>query len=109
VAAGASLHANGAKVTGPITTRSAARVELSGSVLVGPISLRGGVTVLSLVGNHITGPVSIRDNLTGSTPIVVSANTIIGTLACSGNVPPPVNDGKPNSVTGPVTGQCTGL
>jgi hypothetical protein len=109
VAPGASLHANGAKVTGPLTTRSAARVELSGSVLVGPISLRGGVTVLSLVGNHITGPVSIRDNLTGATPIVVSANTIVGPFACTGNAPPPVNNGNPNTVTGPASGQCANL
>ena len=65
--------------------------------------------MLSLVGNHITGPLSINDNRTGTTPIVVSANTIVGPFACTGNEPPPVNNGIPNTVTGPVTGQCTKL
>jgi hypothetical protein len=109
VAAGASLHANGAKVTGPVAAQGAARVELTGSVLVGPISLRNGTTKLSLVSNHVTGPVSLRDNVTGSAPIAVSGNTIVGPLACSGNQPPPVNDGHPNTVNGPVSGQCKGL
>ncbi len=109
VAAGASLHADGARVTGPVTAQGAARVELSGSTLVGPISLRNVTTKLSLVGNHVTGPVSLRDNVTGSAPISLWSNTIVGPLGCSGNQPPPTNDGQPNTVSGPVSVQCVGL
>jgi hypothetical protein len=42
-------------------------------------------------------------------PIVVSGNLIVGPLSCSGNQPPPVNEGVPNQVIGPKSGQCAGL
>ena len=48
-------------------------------------------------------------NVTGPTPIVIAANTIIGPLRCAGNEPPPVNNAQPNDVTGPKSGQCRDL
>jgi hypothetical protein len=40
---------------------------------------------------------------------VVAANTITGPLGCTGNEPPPVNQGQPNTVDGAKSGQCTDL
>jgi hypothetical protein len=84
-------------------------VELSTSVLEGPVFLRNGTTEVTLTGNQITGAVSLMGNQTGSTPIVVAGNTIDGPLSCTGNEPPPVNNGQPNTVLGPATGQCADL
>lgn len=56
--------------------------------------------------NNIVGPVTVT-NTDG--PSVIAGNLIIGRLGCSGNVPPPVNNGSPNRVIGPKTGQCSGL
>ncbi len=128
VRSGASLHGNGANVIGPLSVNGAARVELSGlrllgpvsansaahvevsaSTVIGPVSLRGGTAKLGFAGNRVVGPVSIRDNVTGAAPITVAANTIVGPLACSGNQPPPTNDGRANTVYGPASGQCRGL
>ncbi len=91
IGAGASIHATGATVVGPMRADRAARVEIYGSELVGPVSLRDGTTQVALIGNHITGPVSVDRNVTGQTPIVISANTVVGSLRCTGNQPPPVN------------------
>ncbi len=109
VAAGASLHADGARVVGPLSADAASKLEISDLTVIGPVSLRGSTSLLSFTGNHVTGPVSVTNNVTGSTPILVSGNTVIGPLACSGNQPPPTNGGIPNQVLGPVSGQCTGL
>jgi hypothetical protein len=39
----------------------------------------------------------------------IEANTIGGVLYCSGNTPPPPNDGHANKISGPAPGQCTGF
>jgi hypothetical protein len=109
VAAGASLHASGATVIGPVSGQGAARVELLGSAVVGLVSLRGGTTLVVLAANRVTGPVSLVDNVTGPTPIVVSGNTVVGLLSCTGNEPPPINGGLPNTVIGAATGECSEL
>jgi 5'-nucleotidase len=64
---------------------------------------------VSLINALISGPVTLRDNDTGSTPIVLGDDTISGPLSCSGNTPVPGNDAQPNAVNGPESGQCTGL
>ena len=95
IAAGASIHATGATVVGPVRADRAASVELYGSKLVGPVTLRDGTKQVALIGNRITGPVSVDRNVTGPTPIVIAANTIVGPLRCAGNEPPPVNNAQP--------------
>jgi hypothetical protein len=109
VRSGASLHAAGTSVEGPLRAGGAATVEVYGSTVVGPVALRDGTTQVAVIGNHVTGSVSLDRNVTGDTPIVVSANTVVGPLACSGNRPPPVNNGQPNTVSGPRSGQCRDL
>jgi hypothetical protein len=109
VAAGASLHASGATVTGVVAARGAARVELSRSMVDGPVFLYDGTAQVVLAGNQVTGPVSLVGNVTGLAPIVVAGNTVGGRLTCVDNQPPPVNNGQPNTVRGPASGQCRDL
>jgi subtilisin family serine protease len=109
VTAGASLFASGATVIGPVFAQGASRMQVSRSVVDGPVSLRGGTTQVVLAGNRVDGLVSLVGNVTVPTPIVVSGNTIVGPLMCVDNQPPPVNDGHPNTVTGPASGQCATL
>jgi hexosaminidase len=56
----------------------------------------------------VAGAAKINSNTT-PVPIVVSDNTIVGLLSCSGNVPPPVNNGVENHVIGVASGQCKDL
>ncbi|MGH3682004.1 MAG: hypothetical protein ACRDT2_17350, partial [Natronosporangium sp.] len=109
VRAGASLYASGASVSGVISTSGAGSVELRDSTLVGSISVIRSTERVVLAGNRITGAVSLVANTTGDEPILVSGNRVVGALSCSGNQPPPSNDGVPNEVTGPRSGQCAGL
>lgn len=39
----------------------------------------------------------------------VEGNTVFGSLTCSSNAVPVINDGYPKHVTGACTGQCSGL
>lgn len=109
VSAGASLFASGTTLTGPVFANGAAGVELYSSKVTGAIFLSGGTTKLSLIGNRVIGPVSLTGNSTAPVQIVVAANTITGALMCSGNEPPPVNNGQPNTVSGSASGQCKDL
>jgi subtilisin family serine protease len=109
VHAGAGLVSTGASVIGSIFASGASVVDLSGSRFAGPVSITGSTDLVSIVDNRIVGSLSLTDNNTGATPIVVSGNTIIGSLSCSGNEPPPVNNGVPNIVVGPKSGQCASL
>lgn len=109
VAAGASLVAFDATVTGPVTATGARTVVITGGRIVGPVTVSGTTGELLLAGTAVTGPVNLRDNRTGETPIVVAGNRITGPLSCTGNAPPPADDGAPNTVTGPKGGQCAKL
>jgi hexosaminidase len=56
----------------------------------------------STVGRAVT----LRTNIEST---LVSANQIGGALTCTGNQPPPVDNGLPNTVSGPRSGQCAKL
>jgi len=86
----------------------AAFVALSGSHITGPVRIASTTGTVDLTGNTVTGAVLLLDNATPFAS-VVSGNTVRGLLGCSGNTPPPVNDGVPNTVDGAATGQCSGL
>jgi hypothetical protein len=96
-------------VVGQVRGAGAASIELYGSTVVGPVSLRDGSAQVAVVANGIAGPVTLERNVTGVTPIVVAANIVSGPLRCTGNEPPPVNNGQPNTVDGPKSGQCVEL
>jgi hexosaminidase len=130
VAAGASLYASGSEfrgpvtaagnvllcgttVSGPVTVTGATRVWLGNhngdcapTTVRGPVNITGSIGQTTIDGATIAGPLVLRNN-TGST--IVSGNHISGPLSCTGNSPAPTNEGQPNSVSGPKSGQCTGL
>jgi O-glycosyl hydrolase len=103
---GGSLVAAGATVVGPIVATGADTVRLVGTSVVGPVAVAGVRGRVHLSGSTFTGPVVVSGVDTGYAPVVVSGNTVRGPLSCHANSPTPVNEGVPNTVTGPATGQC---
>jgi hypothetical protein len=122
------VSSNGAKalqmcgsrvVNGPVSV-----VGSTGFVLIGDPgddhcaadSLNGLVTMQSNAGGAEVSSSSMKGLIvqntsgTGAFPEDAQAeiehNQISGNLSCSGNVPAPINDGQPNSVTGTRSGQC---
>lgn len=125
---GASLVATGGFISGPVSATRPELFTLSGTAVVGPVSVTGasGAVLIedspisgpvSLSGNTggarldtatVTGPVSLTGNI-GDQPVVVAGNTISGPLSCSGNNPAPVDEDRRNTVRGPASGQCARL
>ncbi|MFC0864742.1 beta-N-acetylhexosaminidase [Sphaerimonospora cavernae] len=134
VKAGAGLYASRSRLTGPLTASGAVDVLMCDTTVSGPLSLAGGgrvwlgnrnggcapakingpVTVtgttgqVTIDGGVVSGPLHLRDNKVSAAPIV-AGNRIGGPLSCAGNSPMPSNDGRPNTVSGPKTGQCAEL
>jgi uncharacterized repeat protein (TIGR01451 family) len=109
---GAGLVADGARITGPVTAQGASEVSICDSRITGSLTVTSAASVTigdpanGCAGNTVTGPVGI----TGSDgPSVIAGNRIVGSLTCSGNDPAPVNNGHPNTVIGPKSGQCSSL
>jgi len=108
VSPGASLISDGGVVLGTISATGAAYLDLRGGG-TGPLTVSGTTEHLSVSDTVIAGAAQITNNNTAPSPIVISGNTIVGLLSCSGNVPPPTNNGDRNLVVGVATGQCRGL
>jgi 5'-nucleotidase len=127
VRAGASLIATDGMVSGPISATRPGQFTLSGTSVIGPVSVNGAIGAVLLDGARVSGPVSVTGNrggvridtatvtgpvsVTGNTggDNVIAANTVSGPLSCSGNTPPPGNDNRKNTVRGPASGQCAKL
>jgi 5'-nucleotidase len=128
VRAGASLIVTGGSIAGPVTATSAGQISISGTAVSGPVTVTGATGAVLVedgrVGGPVTisngtggvrvdsvtadGPVTLRNN-TGGEAVVVAANTIAGSLSCSGNDPAPVDEDRQNTVRGPASGQCARL
>ncbi|MCK0114180.1 S8 family serine peptidase [Ornithinimicrobium sp. F0845] len=106
---GGSLFADDVTVSGPVSGNRAQGVEVTDSVINGPLTLRSGTGVVTVDGNTVNGPVTLDRNSTGEVPILIADNTIGGPLTCNRNTPPPTDDGRPNTVEGPRSGQCSDL
>ena len=78
-----------------------------GNVIMGPVTLSGNSGSITVADNTIYGPVALTGN--GGPAAVVAANMVAGPLSCSANSASPTNNGKPNSVQGPASGQCAAL
>lgn len=88
--------------------------QCPGNTLHGPLTIASNLAEIEVESDWITGPVTLTDNegpaFVGSDAgAEIEANHISGPLTCHGNTPAPVNDGLPNTVTGPETGQCAGF
>lgn len=106
IGVGAGLVVDDATIIGPIRSSGADTVVITGSTIAGPVTITGTTGRVSLLGDHITGPVRLTANTTEDVPIVVSDNTVVGVLSCTGNEPPPDDFDDPNTVFGIAQGQC---
>ena len=77
----------------------------AGNRIAGQVILTGNLAV-TFGANAVSHETTIDDNGPGTT--VIKANTLYGTLSCSGNNPPPTNAGQPNTAASK-TGQCAAL
>ncbi|MFF8026419.1 Ig-like domain-containing protein [Streptomyces sp. NPDC007896] len=86
----------------------------AGNRVGGSVHLLDNHSGAELIANRIVGSVDVNGT-TGSGPFPddtqaeIAGNTIGGSLHCTGNVPPPINDGNPNTVHGTGAGQCANL
>lgn len=124
---GASLTAKGGLIVGPVTATKPKVFTLTGTQILGPVSVTGATGEVLIDKAKITGPIVLHGNkagvkidtasvtgpvsVTGNTggPATIAGNKIVGALACSGNDPAPGNDGRKNTVRGPASGQCKKL
>ncbi|GAB2651611.1 glycosyl hydrolase 53 family protein [Kribbella swartbergensis] len=112
VRAGASLQLDGAVIAGPVQADGAAAVVVCDSRISGPVTVSGSTSVmlgnpmLGCAPNEFAGPVTVSGTQWWN---VIAGNTITGPLSCSDNAVPPVNNGFTNAVTGPKSGQCKPL
>ncbi|MEA2687095.1 MAG: hypothetical protein QOE93_2290 [Actinomycetota bacterium] len=134
---GGALTVTNGQITRGITVNGPSFLSICGSRVSGPspgvalsvsnalVPTRIGDPVTGCAGNTFAGQVNLTSDLavvfgantvshtvtvTGGGPgnTVVKANNIFGTLACSGNAPPPTNLGQVNTAASK-TGQCAGL
>ncbi|WP_117212000.1 hypothetical protein [Allorhizocola rhizosphaerae] len=103
---GAGRIATGADIIGPVSANGALTVQLLGGRLLGPVTIDGTTGRAAVLDALVVGPVRLTGNTTGITPIEVVSNMIAGPLQCTGNSPSPADNGLPNSVVGPASGQC---
>lgn len=109
---GAALLSDDSRITGPLRSDGALEVSLCDTRVTGPVSLDSsssvelGAPTVDCDGNRVVGPVTVNRT---EGPTVIADNNITGPLSCANNDPAPVNNGFPNSVTGPKRGQCSDL
>jgi hypothetical protein len=109
VRGGATLIATGTSFVGQIRAAGAAGVFLTGSTVHGLVSISGTTGAAVIADTTVDGAVRLLNNGTTGGAFLVSGNTVVGPLQCSGNTPDPVNLEIVNAVTGPKTGQCARL
>ncbi|MFF3438829.1 glycosyl hydrolase 53 family protein [Streptosporangium sp. NPDC002721] len=109
VRAGASLQVNDAVIRGPVNAEGAGTVVVCDTEVLGPVSVSGTSSVtfgnprLGCARNTIIGRLAVTGTQRWN---VIAGNEINGPLSCGGNAAPPVNNGFTNAVTGPKSGQC---
>jgi hypothetical protein len=118
-------------VNGSLLSVNANTIEVTANIL-GSVSLTGTTGDAIITDSFIGGTLSVansaavgivlsRNNVGGATLVQnnqcfneascdsVAANTIGGSLVCTGNTPSPVDIGGANTVGGNKVGQCSGL
>lgn len=111
VAPGAASILGSLTLTG--TTGSVAHaIDIRNVFVGGSFSIANSNTPgsIDLIGNDVAGNLLLRNNTCGFANCnVVSANTVGGSLVCSGNITAPVDLGTANVVGGNKVGQCSTL
>ena len=109
VTSGGELALTGATISGPLTASGAGLLSLCGSTVTGPVRVSGSTGQVTFgdgagcASDTINGPASFTSNTGG---VTLAGNTVGGPLGCTGNTPAPADNGDPNTVSGPATGQC---
>ena len=112
VDAGCGVYSTNSLVLGSLGANGATEVTLCNTWIVGPTQVSGSSAARlgdPLGGCHpnlLLAPVWVTGT---SGPSVIAGNVVMGWLTCSGNTPPPVNNGSPNLVFGLRTDQCAAL
>lgn len=123
---GLALTVCGSTVNGDVTVRNSAKFVLvgdagddgapacAGNTLNGTTTIVGSRGQAEIGGNTISMNLILNDSSgTGpdeeSTQSEIEANRIGADLFCTGNTPPPTDDGLPNTITGQGFGQCAGF
>lgn len=134
---GGALTIVNSRISGRITAMSPSFFSACGSEVAGAstvtalsvtnatVPIRVGDPSTGCAGNRFAGRVNVSSSLAvtfgantlsldatldnnGPGKTIVKANTVYGTLGCSGNNPPPTDDGQPNTA-GAKSGQCVSL
>jgi uncharacterized repeat protein (TIGR01451 family) len=112
VAPGAGVYSTNSLVLGSLGANGATEVTLCNTWIVGFTQVSGSSAARlgdPLGGCHpnlLLAPVWVTGT---SGPSVIAGNIVVGWLTCTGNSPPPVNNGWPNLVFGLRTDQCAAL
>jgi hypothetical protein len=91
-----------ANATGPVLIGDSTR-QCAGNRIAGDVTLTSNVAGVDVGDNQISGTMTINGT---QGQAQVQHNTVFRTLACSGNVPDPTDNGRPNTA-GARTGQCS--
>lgn len=88
----------------------------AGNTLNGSVTLTANTGFLEFSANIVGGSAAVNNNTTtisvppeNAPATELEGNRISGSLSCLGNVPPPADDGRPNTVFGSKNGQCAAL
>jgi hypothetical protein len=85
------------------------------NTIFGDVALVGSHHAVTITGNRISGDVSVIGTgssgrrTDGERQLEIGDNDIAGALSCKDNSPPPADGGRPNTIHGQATGQCSSL
>ena len=98
-------------IPGAVTiTGATSPVTVTGLQQNGTLTLESDSDGITLDGSHVNGLVYVENNTSPLTAgIMVSGNTVTGSLYCTGNNPPPIDYGAINTVSGTASGQCAAI
>jgi hypothetical protein len=106
---GGSLLAIDSTISGPLSTNGAAAVHLYDTRVNGVVAITGSTGSVAVVDSTVNGAASLAGNRTPGVEPVLAGSVVNGLLACTGNVPAPINLGSVNTVHGLNVGQCASL
>jgi hypothetical protein len=120
VLAGASLVVKDSSIDGAVASTGAEAVQLFGTSVNGPASIRGTTRDVTIAGSTFNGVLTLAGNtqvsanerysrLAGDYGPVLVGSRINGSLTCSRNSAPVKDFGAPNTVNGPKGGDCAQL
>jgi len=109
VPGGSTLLSLDSTIGGSLSATGASAVHLYTTTVRGPVTISGASGSVAVVDSTVVGPATLAGNVTGDVEPIIAGSTIRGPLACSGNSPAPIDLGATNTVSGPVSGQCTAI